>query len=184
MNKGEKNRRRQFFIDRSFQTWFIIKFCMLIVSTSVLAGVLIYLFNRQTTTVAFEDLKVIVPIMMQMLVIVTILVGVSTVFVALFTSHRIVGPLYRMKTELEKMKRGNLSSPIKVRSKDQLQGVASELESLRLNLKKSLGTIQKEWNSARALLEESGAGSKEGKGKLVKDAIGKIDSELARYKTE
>ncbi|MFH1868805.1 MAG: methyl-accepting chemotaxis protein [Candidatus Omnitrophota bacterium] len=193
MQKKISNRRKKYYIDKSFQLSFIMKFCALIIITSLLAGVLIYYFNRQTTTVAFEDLKVVVkstsdfilPIMVQILVIVTLLVGAGTIIVALFTSHRIAGPLYRLRTDLERVKKGDLSFDMRVRSKDQFKRIVSEFNEVRLGLKDSIGDIKKNWSSAKSGLSKINSEIKdEEEKKRLKDNIEKIDSVLAKFKIE
>lgn len=186
------NRRRNYFIDKNFQTKFIIRFCLLIMLASLMTGALIYYFNMQTTTVAFENLKVVVkstadfilPIMFQVIIIVTVIVGLATIAVTLFTSHKIAGPLYKLKMELGKMKEGDFSSPIRIRAKDQLQKVVSEFDGMRSNINKSMGTLKEAWSSIKAelsLLEREV--KDEAKRKLLADSIKRLDSELARFKT-
>lgn len=186
------NRRRNYFIDKNFQTKFIIRFCLLIMLASLMTGALIYYFNMQTTTVAFENLKVVVkstadfilPIMFQVIIIVTVIVGLATIAVTLFTSHKIAGPLYKLKMELGKMKEGDFSSPIRIRAKDQLQKVVSEFDGMRSDINKSMGTLKEAWSSIKAelsLLEREV--KDEAKRKLLADSIKRLDSELARFKT-
>ncbi|KPK39385.1 MAG: hypothetical protein AMJ78_08595 [Omnitrophica WOR_2 bacterium SM23_29] len=193
MQKNTINRRRNYFIDKSFQFKFIIKFCTLIIIASLLTGSLIYYFNQKTTTVAFERLKVVIkstssfifPIVLQILIIVTLLVGMGTVLVTLFTSHKIAGPLYRLKAELEKIKNGDLSSPIQIRTGDQLQKVASEFNDTRLRLKNSVGMLKENWASIKiTLLKLQSEIKEEEERKRLQDNIDKIDSELAKFKTE
>ena len=187
----EKNRRKKYYIDKGFQSKFIVKFCFLIILTSLLTGVLIYVFNRQTTTVAFEDLKVVVkstsdfilPIMLQILAIVTLLIGIATIAVTLFTSHKIAGPLYRINAELKRIKDGDFSSVVRVRAKDQLQKVAMELDEMRLEFKNSINTMRKNWVAIKSHLQKLQKESKDEKEKIrIADSIEKIDSELARFK--
>ncbi len=193
MQKSIKNRRRNYFIDKSFQTKFIVKFCLLITATSLLTGILIYWFNRQSTTVAFENLKVIVkptsdfllPIILQILVVVTLLVGLATIAVALFTSHKIAGPLYRLKMGIEKVKNGDLSTSFTIRTNDQLQIVATEFDDMRRGLKNSIGTMKENWHSAKEHMLKLQQETKDTKQKArIEDVIKKIDSELERFKTD
>lgn len=193
MGTYRENRRRTYFIDRSFQTKFIIKFCLLIISASLLTGILIYYFNRQTTTVAFENLRVVVkstsdfilPIMLEILAIVTVLVSIATIIVTLFTSHKITGPLYRLKAELEKIKSGNLSSEVRIRADDQLQRVASELDEMRKTSKNSIEKLIDNWDSIKTSLDrlkEEMADEKEKR--RIADNIENIDFELSKYKID
>ncbi len=193
MQANPIKRRRNYFIDKNFQFKFIIKFCTLIMIASLMTGFLIYYFNQKSTTVAFENLKVVVkstssfilPIMLQILVIVTLLVSIGTIFVALFTSHKIAGPLYRLKADLEKIKNGDFSTPIRIRTKDQLQKIVSEFDDMRLGFKSSIGSLRENWASIKTtLLKLASEIKEEEEKKRFQDNIDKIDSELARFKIE
>ena len=187
------NRRRNYFIDRGFQSKFIIKFCLLVVIASVLTGASLYYFSQRTTTVAFEHLKVVVkstddfimPILIGTLIIVTLLVAIATIIVTLLTSHKIAGPLYRLKVELDKMKNGDFSSPVHIRTKDQLQNIASNFEEMRLNLKSFVKTLKENWHSLGANLRKLRDGTQDtSEKKLIEETIRKIDAELAKLKIE
>lgn len=193
MRKQGKNKRRNYFIDKSFQSRFIIKFCFIVVLASLLTGILIYYFNRQTTTVAFEDLKVVVkstadfilPITLEIIVIVSLLVAIAVGALTLFTSHKIAGPLYKLKMELEKISNGDLSSPIRIRAKDQLQKIASEFNEMRIGLKNSISEIKINWDSIKTDLYKLREEIKdEERKRKIEDNIKKIDSELARFKID
>jgi len=187
----DKNRRRHYFIDRQFQSRFIIKFCLLIIITSLLTGILIYIFNRNSTTVAFDNLKVVVkstsdfilPIMLQILVIITFLIGVATIVTSLLTSHKLVGPIYRFKLGIDQMKTGDLSTPFNVRTGDQLQKTAYEFDMMRVSLKDSITVLKQNWPYVKEktlfLINES-----KQKEAQVNYAIEKIDSELDKFKTD
>jgi len=187
----DKNRRRHYFIDKGFQSRFIIKFCLLIIITSLLTGMLIYIFNRHSTTVAFDNLKVVVkstsdfilPIMLQILIIVTFLIGLATIVTSLLTSHKLVGPLYRFKLGIDQMKTGDLSSPFSVRTGDQLQKTAYEFDMMRVSLKDSIAVLKQNWPYVKEktlfLINES-----KQKEAQVNYAIEKIDSELDKFKTD
>ncbi len=191
MEKPVRSRRRNYFIDKSFQSKFIIKFCSIVIIASFAIGILTYYFNRQTTTVAFENLRVVVkstsdfilPTLFFIIVIVTVFVSLATVVVTLFTSHKISGPLYRLKAELEKIKGGDLSSRISIRADDQLQKVAAEFEELRLEFKNSIGTLKKNWNLLKEHLEKlKTAAANEEDRKTLEQRITEIDKELAKFK--
>lgn len=156
-------KRRNYFIDKQFQTKFIVKFCLINIAASLLIGISIYFLNRQTNTVAFENLRVVVkstadfiqPIVLMVIVIVTSFVALATIIVVLHTSHRISGPLYRLTTELEKIKAKDLSHPIRIRATDQLQRLASECEATRVEYQQLIHKLKKSWQSIRAVLQQS-----------------------------
>lgn len=160
-----------------------MKFCLINIAASSLIGILIYGFNRQTNTVAFENLKVVVkstadfiqPIMSLVIVIVTLLAAISTIIIVLLTSHRIAGPLYRLTAELEKMKVKDLSHPVRVRATDQLQRLARECEAMRIEYQQSLDKIKTLWKSIQTAHRQSTDASR---------SIEDLTSELERFKTQ
>ncbi|MFH1594578.1 MAG: methyl-accepting chemotaxis protein [Candidatus Omnitrophota bacterium] len=193
MVRSLKFARRNYFIDKPFQTAFIVKFSFLIIATSILIGIMIYYMNRHTTTVAFENLKVVVrstadfilPAMFQVLAAVTVLVILATAAVTLFASHKIAGPLYRFKLEMDKIKRGDFSHAIHVRDSDQLKNLATDFEEMRVSVRDTVKTLKKSWGAVKAhlrMVEDEMKSSKIKKG--IEEDISKIDAELAKFKTE
>ena len=189
--KGE--RRGNYFIDKHFQAEFVLKFCLLNILASLLTGVLIFLFNRETKTVAFDNLELVVkstadfilPILLQILVVVSLLIAVATVVVILLISHRIAGPLYRLTLELSRIRSGDLSVPIRLRTKDQMQKAANESEQMRIALRESLDSMKKSWLAVRTELQalRDTLTDEKKKQRLDKEAAS-LDAALARFKTE
>ena len=186
-------KRRNYFIDKSFQTKFIVKFCLLNIAASLLIGILIYVLNRQTNTVAFENLRVVVkstadfirPIMSLVIVIVTFFVAIATMIVVLFTSHRIAGPLYRLTVELEKIRAKDLSHSIRIRATDQLQRLARECEAMRAEYQQSMDKVKGTWSSIRAaLLRSKDAPDQAQERRDLEQKIEVLTSELERFKTD
>ncbi|MDO8525289.1 MAG: hypothetical protein Q7S07_02235, partial [Candidatus Omnitrophota bacterium] len=55
-----RNRRRQYYIKKEFQRNFILKFCLLVLTGSVISGVIVYLMSRATVTTSFEGLRLVI----------------------------------------------------------------------------------------------------------------------------
>ena len=191
MQKHTHKKRKKYFIDKAFQGKLAMKFCFLIIASSMLVAVLIYYLNQHTITVAFEGLKVVakstsnfvLPVTLGVLAIVTFLAGIAGVFAIVIISHRIVGPLYRLKIELGKIASGDLSSPIHVRTKDQLQKVAVEFDSMRVSFKGSIGVLKENWGPVKMSLDKLKKEMDQKEKNEIEDYIKKIDSELSRFKT-
>jgi len=192
MQDCSKNRRKTYFISGSFQKRFILKFCLLIAGASLLTGFFIYLFNRSTTTVAFEELRIavkstsdfILPITLQILTVTAFLAGAAVIFITLFTSHKISGPLYRLCTELEKMKQGDLSRKVKLRADDQIQDLASELDELRIRLKESIDALRENVEPLKKCVEDKDCSMDKQEKKLAVAGLKKIEEELLKFKTD
>ena len=186
-------KRKNYFIDKQFQTKFILKFCLINMAASLMIGTLIYALNRQTNTVAFENLKVVVkstadfigPVMSWVIVMVTAAAAISTMIIVLFTSHRIAGPLFRLTREFEKIKKKDLSHPIRIRATDQLQRLASESEAMRVEYQESLGKIQKSWQALRILLLQQSQEIKDAQQKRqLEQEMNALTSELELFRTQ
>ena len=149
-------KRKQFFIDPSFQAKFILKFCLIVIVSSVLIGGAIFLFTRGSTTVAIENTKVFVkptsdfirPILILVLALVTFLGALAVLILTLFVSHRIAGPVYRLRREIDALREGDLVRNFKIREHDQLQALsdslnlmASTLRSKQIELKNSVNAL-------------------------------------------
>ena len=183
MEGSYKNRRKNYFIDKSFQAKFIIKFCMVIISMNLVIGVLVYIFNMQTATVAFENLRVVVkstsdfilPTVFLILIVTTSVSAVMTILVALFASHKIAGPMYSLQKQMGKIAKGNFMEPVHIRSEDQLQKTAEKMEFMRKQLKEKVDTLKSDWNEAKKYIE---------KDKISEDfnrSMGKIEKDLEEF---
>ena len=138
----EKYRRRNYFIDKSFQTKFILKFCLIVILSSITIAILLFILSRNFTTVAIENAHVIVkgtssflaPIIIETLSLVTVFSAICVIILTLFVSHKIAGPLYRLKKEIDEMKNGNMNLDFRTRKADQLQELANSLADMSKSL--------------------------------------------------
>ena len=131
-------KRQNYFIDKKFQTRFILKFSALVAMGSGITMLFLYLLSRNSTTVAFIKARVSVmttadflfPLLLQTVAIVTVFVGLAAVGVTLFVSHKIAGPLFRFKQTFRELSLGNFSNQVKLRKDDQLAEVAVDFNEM------------------------------------------------------
>ncbi len=141
-SKAINERRRNYFIERSFQAGFILKFCGLVVAGGFLTTLLMYLLSGRFTTVAIVDSRVVVkstadfllPILIQTVLVVVIMVGIATIFMTLMVSHKIAGPLYRLKKAMQEVSNGDFVQ-IHLREFDQLGDVVKDFNDMTRKLK-------------------------------------------------
>ncbi len=144
-------KRRNFYIDKVVQDDFIIRFCSLIGASAVFIVGLLYLFARFSTTVSIIKARVVVtstadfllPLLLQTVVVVMIFVSIATVFMTLFVSHKIAGPLYRFKQTFKELGSGNFTNQVKLRKDDQLQEVAGEFNQMIVTVRDQIHLAQK-----------------------------------------
>ncbi len=178
--EGLNYKRRNYFIDKEFQAKFILKFCLLIAGAGLLTMAILYFLALRSTTVSIVDSRVavrttadfILPLLIQTVAVVTILVGLATIAVTLFVSHKIVGPLYRFKKELERIKEGDLSTNFHIRNNDQLQDLSVEFNSM---IDKVRGQIK--------LVKANLANLKAKKGNISDQDIEELDKNINYFKT-
>ena len=139
-------KRRNYFIDNKFQSKFIMRFSALVLIGGMLTIAFIYLLGMQSKTVAIQNSRVIVkttadfilPLLIQAVIAVTIIVGITTGILTLFVSHKISGPLYRFKKVLETLEQGDFSSEFNIRSADQFHELADEINGMIRNTKQKV----------------------------------------------
>jgi signal transduction histidine kinase len=146
MKEVRIDRRKTLFIEKSFQVKFIIKFCLLVIAGGLLTAGILYFLSMRSTTVAIVNSEVVVkttadfllPILIQTVVVVMILLSIATIIVTLIVSHKIAGPLYRLKKAMHDLGEGDFSTEINLRKFDQLKHIAQEFNNMAGKLKKKL----------------------------------------------
>jgi len=131
--KSQKSQRRNYYIDKDFQTKFILKFCSLIAFGSLLTVALIYWLAGHSTTVGIADGRVAVhttaeyllPLLLQTVFVELVVVSLAAIVMTLLFTHKIAGPLCRLKVMLGQLGEGDFSSSMRLRKDDQLQQVAA-----------------------------------------------------------
>jgi len=181
-------KRKQYLINKSFQTEFILKFCGLVVLGCVVFGIILYVFSSRTLTTSFENSRLVVkstadyllPGLLFGCLIVGLFMAMASSIVVVFMTHRIAGPVYRFEKHIKQIGSGELSSDLKIRRKDQFRELVDVLNKmtydLRLGLLRVIGVTEKLDGLIEKLSDT--ANSK----MLLKDDIKKIVSELRRDK--
>ena len=134
---GQKH-RRQYLIEPSFQIKFIVKFCVVVIIGSLLIGGSVFFLTRNSTTVAIENTKVLVkptsdfilPSLLIAILIVSAFTAFGVLILSLHTSHKIAGPIFRLRKEIYLMQKGDMTQDFSIRDKDQLQILAYSLSCM------------------------------------------------------
>lgn len=148
--QSQKSQRRNYYIDKDFQAKFIIKFCFLAAFGSLLIVALIYWLAQNSTTVGIAEGRVAVhttaeyllPLLLQTVFTELVIVSLATIVMTLFISHKIAGPLYRLKVMLGALGEGDFSSSMRLRKDDQLQQVAAAYNEAVEKINGKLKTVK------------------------------------------
>lgn len=147
-----QNKRRNYFIKKRFQARFILKFCFLIILTCLLMASLIYFLSTRTMTASFDNLRLvakstsdfILPALALSSLIAIILISLGCVFIVLFISHRIAGPLYRFEKSVEQIASGDLTVNTRLREKDEIKVLAETLNEVISKLRDKITVSQQD----------------------------------------
>jgi methyl-accepting chemotaxis protein len=147
------NHRRVYFVERKFQTSFILKFCTLVFVGSLLTGTLVYFFSQQSTTVVFEHSRALVkstadfllPLLIQTIIVVCAIVATAAIILTLYISHKIAGPLHRLKKEFAAIGFGDLVGDFSLRKGDQLQDIAVSMSEMVRGLRDKIADLKNNW---------------------------------------
>lgn len=132
-----KNRRRNYFVEKKFQTHFFIKFALLLVLESVLIAALFTYISKGTLTAAYRGTAFTIQktssyFFMDFIVIALIVgssIGLAGGIVFMYLSHRIGGALYKFEKVLEDAERGNFAQRVSLRKTDELKELQNRLNS-------------------------------------------------------
>ena len=164
--------RRQYFVKKEFQLKFILKFCFLILTGTIISTGLLFLFSQDTLTSSFQQSRLVIkstglailPSVVYTNLITLGLIASATIIVTLFVSHKMAGPLFRFEKELKDIGEGDLTKQITLRKKDPIGDMAVCLNNMIASLHNKIFDIQTEvehvlesasrQNAPKGLIEE------------------------------
>ncbi len=181
-------KRRNYFINKAFQSEFILKFCSLVALGSAMFGIILYLFSKHTLTTSFENSRLVIKSTADYLfpgllfggLIVAIFTALAASVVVMLMTHRIAGPMYRFEKYISEIGSGRFYSDLKIRKKDQFQNMAGSLNKMTQDLKLGLIEVNEVSEKLDKLIGQlSDSSSRE---ILLKEDIKRIVSELKKDK--
>lgn len=187
MKNNFQNRRRNYYIKKDFQRNFILKFCGLVFLGCVISAVIIYVLSASTVTTSFVNSRLtimstadyILPMVLLSSIVVIATVGIATVFITLFASHKIAGALYSVEKHVDEVAKGNLKTDFKLRSGDQLKPLAVGLGVMVNNLRLSLNGVKSAvWSLESAIKTQGITPSNE-----LNESLEKLKAKLEAFKT-
>ena len=178
MTNHSVSRRKNYFIKKSFQTRFSLRFVLLLALEAVLiAGPFLYAAKGTLTTgysgteLRIENTATFFCVSFVLIVLIaSIAMGLAGLLVFIFYSHRIAGPLFRFQKSLQEVTSGDLTGRIRLRHKDQLGDLGDSINQMTGSLDQKIGQLKKELHSA----------SKQG---VAKDSLTRLKEIADSFKT-
>jgi len=151
-DKDGKTKRRQYFVQKDFQSKFILKFCTVLLIGIIISVGLLVLFSKNTLTSSFEQSRLVIkntatailPSVFLSHFIALVIIVLLAIVITLLVSHKLAGPMFRFQNELKEIGKGDLRNAVRIREKDQLKAVADNLDQMRVNLQKKVVDIKEE----------------------------------------
>lgn len=131
-------KRKKLLIDKTFQTKLIFKvYIVILIVIFILAAVLLFSGKKEIVGSAIERLTKLREMYNAMLLKIIILSGsialislIAVGYIFLSYSHKIAGPMFRIKRVFQQVKKGDLSERVMFRSKDELKDIAVEFSEM------------------------------------------------------
>lgn len=190
-------RRRHFFIDKHLQTKYMLLTIVLLLVYSAIFVIIIftpYILPIQLNVPLEEKaeaaraLLVLHKSVWPALLVVIPVLGVVSIFI----THRLVGPVYRLRKALREITAGNLDTRVTLRKGDDLQELADDVNHLTEILSSFVSTLKHNYDSLSLYIDEmerqieSKSVSKEAGQEIIQrvNASKKtIETALERFKT-
>ena len=177
MTENQRTRRRQLYIKKEFQFRFIVKFCLILLAGLIVSTGLLFAFSQDTLTSSFAHSRLVIqrtsqamlPAIIYTNLITLALILVVTIVVTLYLSNRIAGPIFRLEKEIARIGEGDLSTPISLRSDDQMQEFARRVNDMARQLNRRVAEIQRQ---AEAIAEAAADASSEAQTRDRAEALG------------
>ncbi len=163
----QKYRRKIFIVDRKFQFKYIfVLLSLLLISVFTVSFTTFYMIWNQVIDEFFfvpEAAKKMSHIFLSStwtVAAASVVLGVLSAVAGVFLSHRIAGPIYRVKKVAEQLKTGDFSTVIKFRKDDDLQELADAINEMINGIRNMISEdrkiIEKLDNMAESLKKKSG----------------------------
>lgn len=186
-----KYKRRNYFIDKKFQTNFILRFTSIVIISSLLIVACLFHFSKDSTTVAIENTEVVVkstadfilPLLAGVVLVVALLSAMSVLIIALFSSHKIAGPLFRVQREIKQFAQGDLTRTFRIRGDDQLQELSRSLEDMGYALRENQSQIKENYFRLKEVFNKHQDKLSEPVQLRLRQIFEKLDSQINHYKT-
>jgi len=154
-----KFNRKKYFIDKQFQTKYIIlSIVMLLIYTFLFVAILVAPYALQLSsdapmaeqTEAARTLLTLHGSIWPALGIVILIMSSLSIFI----THKVAGPVYRFKKVLAEISGGNLDISVKLRDKDDLKDLAEEFNLVIDDLRGFVKVQQKEYTTISSCISD------------------------------
>ena len=180
--------RKKIIIKPEYQIKLALTFFIAIIVYSLILGAIIFypLYSALNSATSIEEqarISTMVLFLHQRVWIGFLVVAALAAVHAIFSSHRVVGPMYRFEKAVEELKNGNYTLRIRIRKRDEFKNMEMLLNGLAetLELKRNRGMqlhfdVRTRIETISAMLEAEGAAYPEDVRRLTQGLINEINA--------
>ena len=155
-------------------------FLVIVISSLISGGIFYYYSNRKIDYSTYKEFHVQLHNMKETLAPWALLAisfgGFIALTVALFYPQKIAGPVYRLEKRIQNIASGNLTEDIRLRSNDELQDLAREINQMGASLRERLLAAKKSSIYLDTIIQKDLAGH------CSEQVVLKLQAESARLK--
>jgi len=161
VNKLARKRSR-YFIKKTFQMKIILQFIVILIIGGIISGLELYfLASNELETKLYQahmriinTMDILLPIVIITSLTVIFLLSIITVYIVLFLSHKIAGPLYKFEKITNEIGNGNLNVNVSLRKKDELLPLQTAFENMIENLQSKIMNFKKNFEEIKIIEKE------------------------------
>lgn len=180
--------RKKIIVKPEYQIKLALTFFIAIIIYSLILGAVIFypLYSALNSAATLEEQRRISEVVLflhQRVWIGFVVVAALAAVHAIFSSHRVVGPVYRFGKALEELNKGNYAIRIRIRRRDEfkevealLNGLAETLELKRNRSMQLHSDVRTRLETISALLEAEGAAYPEDVKRLTQGLVNEINA--------
>ena len=142
MIKASIGQRRWYFIKSTFNIKMLLLFFVVLILGVIILGFQLYIFSSseldtrlfQAHTRIMNSWEILLPTIILTTISVFILVFIITLYMVIYLSHKIAGPLYKFEIIADEIGNGNFKVNVKLRKKDELIPLETAFNNMLDNL--------------------------------------------------
>ncbi|MCK5070695.1 MAG: methyl-accepting chemotaxis protein [Desulfocapsa sp.] len=155
-------KRRNYFIKKNFQGKLILGYFLFMVAGCLVFAIMLSILSSGSMTMVYQDNNLRIgqtPFMLLKQLVtahwISIIVGgVFVVIGAMFITHRLAGPMFRLERAVNNMVSGQLDDVIYLREKDEGKELAGQLNEFNKKLSGNIGEVKKRSQNIDDLLAQ------------------------------
>ena len=148
-NQGKrpyKRKKLNLSVKREFQIWLLIRIAGVVILSSLVAVLILYIYSRQEISSSFYaahiQIRRVSDLLFPVIAAGAAVSLVSGLGLALFLPQKLAGPIYRIQKSLESIREGDLTENVVLRRNDTLTDLADSVNETTAGLRNKLQEIK------------------------------------------